>query len=156
MNGIPNKILLIGYGNPGRLDDGLGPAIADAVEKMDLPDVTVDSNYQLTVEDAANLATHDVVIFADASVKGKEPFFFKKIEPKPGMNFSTHSIEPEGVLGYAHQLFGAKTVGYTLGIRGYRFNEFGEEISEKALKNMKQALKFLEDAIKAKDFVEIE
>ena len=31
------KALVIGYGNPGRLDDGLGPALAEAVEKLDLP-----------------------------------------------------------------------------------------------------------------------
>ena len=27
------KVLIIGYGNPGRLDDGLGPALADLMEK---------------------------------------------------------------------------------------------------------------------------
>jgi Ni,Fe-hydrogenase maturation factor len=26
-------ILVIGYGNPGRLDDGLGPHLADAISK---------------------------------------------------------------------------------------------------------------------------
>ena len=49
----PRKVLLIGYGNPGRLDDGLGPALAAAVEKLAIPGVTVDADYQLNVEDAA-------------------------------------------------------------------------------------------------------
>ena len=50
------RILVIGYGNPGRLDDGLGPAVASAMEEFNLPGVSVDSNYQLTVEDAASAA----------------------------------------------------------------------------------------------------
>ena len=58
MNTEAADILLIGFGNPGRLDDGLGPALADAIEKLALPGVTVESNYQLTVEDAAEIAKH--------------------------------------------------------------------------------------------------
>ncbi|MHC4675441.1 MAG: hydrogenase maturation protease, partial [Planctomycetota bacterium] len=68
------KILIIGYGNPGRLDDGLGPALANAVDKMNLPGVTAEADYQLAVEDAAALAQHDIVIFADADTCGNEPF----------------------------------------------------------------------------------
>ena len=34
-------MLLLGYGNPGRLDDGLGPALAAQVERLALPGVTV-------------------------------------------------------------------------------------------------------------------
>ena len=58
-----SKTLFIGYGNPGRLDDGLGPAMAEAVEKLNLPGVVTDSDYQLTVEDAAEVAKYDLVIF---------------------------------------------------------------------------------------------
>ena len=29
------KIVVIGYGNPGRLDDGLGPALAEAKENFE-------------------------------------------------------------------------------------------------------------------------
>ena len=43
------KILVIGYGNPGRLDDGLGPAFAERIQAMELPSVTVESNTSLTL-----------------------------------------------------------------------------------------------------------
>ena len=43
-------ILLLGYGNPGRLDDGLGAAFCGEIEKMDLPGVNIEADYQLTVE----------------------------------------------------------------------------------------------------------
>ncbi len=136
-------ILLIGYGNPGRLDDGLGPAAAAAVERWDHPGVTVDSDYQLTVEDASDIAAHDVVIFADASVNGEEPFFVKPVQPRQAVSFSSHSVEPEALMHMAHTLFNGNTRGYVLGIRGYEFNEFGERLSSRAAENLDRALQYL-------------
>lgn len=146
------KILLIGYGNPGRLDDGLGPALAEAVSRKELKNITVDSNYLLTVEDAAEVAEHDVVIFADASVNSEEPFTFKPITPKTVNTFSSHSIEPEIVLGFAHGLFNAKTKGYALAIRGYEFNEFGERLSSRAQDNLISAVEFLSELLTTGNF----
>ncbi len=149
---MAKKVLLIGYGNPGRLDDGLGPALVASLEKLEIPDLTVDSDYQLTVEDAAAVAEHDVVIFADASVNGAEPFSFTKIEPKTEVSFTSHSVEPEAVLGMAHDLFSSHAEGYILGIRGYDYNEFGEILSENAKKNLFAAYEFIVDVIKKSDF----
>lgn len=146
------KVLLIGYGNPGRLDDGLGPALAEAVSHRKFENVTVDSNYLLTVEDAAAIAEHDVVIFVDASVNSEEPFEFKSIAPKTVNTFSSHTIEPEIVLGFAYDLFGAKTKGYTLGIRGYEFNEFGEQLSSAAQDNLIATIEFLFELLEKKNF----
>ena len=146
------SILLIGYGNPGRLDDGLGPALAVAIARLDLPGVTVDSDYQLTVEDAAAIADHEVVIFADADAAGPEPFSFRPIEPRRGDGFTTHSIEPAAVLALARDLFNASARGYILGIRGYEFNEFGEALSEKARANLRSALDFIEPRLRGRDF----
>ncbi len=140
---MANRVLVIGYGNPGRLDDGLGPALAEAVEQLDIPGVTVESNYHLTVEDAAAVAAHRYVVFADASVAGREPFFFKRVHPVVHASFSSHTVEPEAVVAMARDLFRADTKGYALGIRGYRFNEFGEVLSEQALDNLTAALRFL-------------
>lgn len=137
------RTLVIGYGNPGRLDDGLGPALAEALENIGLPDVTVDSDYQLTVEDAALVAQHQTVIFADAAVKGREPFFFRRLEPVSALSFSSHSLDPVNVLALAEEMFGARVAGYALGIRGYEFNEFGERLSPQAQQNLALAVSFL-------------
>ncbi|HBA85977.1 MAG TPA: hydrogenase maturation protease [Verrucomicrobia bacterium] len=150
-NGI-SRILVIGYGNPGRLDDGLGPAFAAAVEALRIPGVSVDSDYQLNVEDAADLAAYDVVVFADAAVNGPEPFSFRAIHPSEDVSFTTHSIEPESVFGLARSLFGASTKAYALGIRGYAFNEFGEGLSEGAQRNLKAAMRFLEPVLRQRSF----
>jgi len=141
------KVLLIGYGNPGRLDDGLGPALAQAIENKGLPGVTVDIDYQLLVEDAAAVAEYDVVIFADASVNGKEPFSFRRIEAAQDITFTTHSMRPESVIALAEDMFGQKAEAYCLAIRGYEFNDFGERLSEQANENLESAVSFVEGVI---------
>lgn len=141
------KILLIGYGNPGRLDDGLGPAFAEAVEEFAPPELAVDSDYQLMVEDADAVAKHDIVVFADADTAGVEPFWMKEIQAgPPQVSFTSHSMTPEGVLALARDVFHATPKAYLLGIRGYEFNEFGQNLSPGAQANLTAAIDFWRDA----------
>ncbi|MBM4370880.1 MAG: hydrogenase maturation protease [Deltaproteobacteria bacterium] len=136
-------VLVIGYGNPGRQDDGLGPALAAALEELGLEGVTVDSDYQLTVEDAALVARHDAVVFADAHVSCTAPFEVRRLHPGATDSFSTHHVSPEAVLALARELFGGEPRAFALGIRGYEFDGFGEVLSEAAQANLERALEFL-------------
>jgi hydrogenase maturation protease len=108
-----------------------------------LPDVTVDINYQLSVEDADEVARHDAVVFVDAAVAGKEPFDFRVLEPKFQVSFSTHSVAADALLGLAHDLFDGQTPGFLLAIRGYEFEMFSESVSERAQSNLAAAIDFL-------------
>ena len=146
------EILVIGYGNPGRLDDGLGPAMAERLEAADLPGVHVDADYQLTVEDAAAIAAHDVVVFVDAAQVGPEPMFFQRVEPKGELGFSSHGCEPGAALALAQDLFVTETDGYILGIRGYEFDEFGERLSPRARANLDTAETFLRTVLQSRQF----
>jgi hydrogenase maturation protease len=146
------KILVIGYGNPARADDGLGPAFAEAVEKLNLPGVTVEANYQLGVEDAHEVSAHEIVVFADAAAEGTEPFFFRSIEPRGRMSFSSHSLDPASVLALAQELFGAKTQAYLLGIRGYDFEAFNESLTPRAGGNLADAIRFFSTCAKTNSF----
>ena len=137
------KVLVFGYGNPAREDDGLGPAAVEAIEKFDIEGITVDSDYQLTVETSAAVAEHDVVIFIDASIDGEKPFYFSKATAKSMEGFSTHHIEPERVMGLAKELFNAGTEAYILGILGYSFSMFKETMTKKASGNLEKALHFI-------------
>ncbi|MBN1825832.1 MAG: hydrogenase maturation protease [Candidatus Eisenbacteria bacterium] len=149
MENETGDVLLIGYGNPGRLDDGLGPALAREIEKLDIPGVNVDADYQLNVEDAAEAARHHTVVFADADTGGPEPFWLKRIEPAgSGVSFSSHSVDPRAILALARDLFGAEPEAFLLGIRGYEFNGFGEGLSERAEANLAAAAKHLEEALR--------
>ena len=142
------NVLVIGYGNPGRLDDGLGAAMAEAVEAMDLPGVTVEADYQLSVEHAEMVSRHSAVIFADADTQCAEPFSFARITPEAQQRFTTHSVSPQAVLALAHDLFAAETTGYLLGIRGYAFNEFGQGLSDAAARNLAAATDFIERTLR--------
>ena len=137
------RVLVLGYGNLGRLDDGLGPRLADEIAGRGLPDVTVDADYQLMIEDAAVIAEHDVVVFADADTAAPDPFEFRRIEPRRAAAFTSHSVAPDALLGLAREHFGCATVGYVLGIRGHEFNEFGERLSARAEANLSEAVEFL-------------
>ena len=152
MTAKTEKILLIGFGNPARADDGLGPALAEAIEAKNISGVTVDADYQLTIEDSAQVAEHDIVIFADASINGQEPFSFEPVKAKEYDSFSSHSVEPAQVLALAENLFNSKAAGYILGIRGYEFDNFGSPISEKAKANLQKAVDFIEKLLEAKNF----
>lgn len=143
------RILVIGYGNPGRCDDGIGPALAERLKALDLDGVRVEAAYQLNVEDAELVAQHDVVVFADACLCAPPPYLLRPVEPRTGtIEFSTHTQAPEGVLGLAHDVFGARTKGFAMGVRGYDFHDFGEELSREATENLEAALAFLVDAVR--------
>lgn len=148
MTQAAQSVLLIGYGNPGRMDDGLGPALVERLEERDIPGLTLDSDYQLTVEDAHAVARHDIVIFADADVSGPEPYSFRKLCPAGSSGFSTHAVEPAEVLALARELFGARAKAFVLGIRGYDFNAFGERLSARAERNLAVAADAVERIIR--------
>lgn len=150
-----SSALVIGYGNPGRLDDGLGPAFAEAVEKLAIDGVTVDSDYQLMIEDSLAVLDHDLTLFADADVSGPEPFYVRKIVPGDYASFSTHSIRPQALLALTSKLFEKDVDAYVLGIRGYEFNEFGEGLSERAADNLAEAVKAIEPMLRGKRIREI-
>ncbi len=137
--------LLYAYGNPGRLDDGLGPACARRIEALRLPQVTVECDYQLTVEDAWLVSQHDLTIFVDASVDGPAPWRLSPVHEDPSPAFSSHICSPGTVMAAARQALGADPVVFQLAIRGYRFDGFGEELTENARRNLDDAVKMLVD-----------
>jgi hydrogenase maturation protease len=148
VSGARRRVLLIGYGNPARQDDGLGPALAAAVERAGLSDVTVESGYQLSVEDAETIARHDAVIFADAATAGPEPYELRRLAPERAQSFSSHSVGPAAALAMAHEMFGAATAGFALAIRGYAFEMFVEKMTDKAAANLAAAAEWLIPALR--------
>ena len=142
------RILIFGYGNPAREDDGLGPAVANHFESLALDDVTVDADYQLTVEDAAQVAEHDITVFVDASIDGPEPYSLSRVSPEEGGSFSSHSVTPGQVTGLAESLFDANGDIYIMGIRGYSFEMFTEHLTGQASENLRLACASLEDMVR--------
>ncbi|KAA0213935.1 MAG: hydrogenase maturation protease [Leptolyngbya sp. PLA3] len=142
MNAHPST-LVIGYGNPGRQDDGLGPRAAEAVELARLPGVDVLCDYQLNVEHADDVRRHEVIVFIDAALAGAGPCFLRRLLPRACGAFSTHTMRPEAVLALARDTFGWSGRAFLLGIRGYAFGDFGEDLSSAAAANLEQACALL-------------
>ena len=138
------KILIYGFGNPGRQDDGLGPAIIEKLESESIPGISTDCNYQLNIEDAYSIAENDIVVFVDASIDAGEPFSFIKIEPSAEITFTTHSMSPQSVLALCSELYDKKLDAYVLGIRGYEW-DFMVGLSSKAENNFNGAYHFILD-----------
>ena len=65
------KILVIGYGNPLRGDDGFGSLAASYVKERQIPGVEVIVSHQLNPEHAALLPESSHAIFLDAAVGDK-------------------------------------------------------------------------------------
>jgi len=140
-------ILVIGYGNPGRRDDGLGPALAARLTALHLPRVTVESDYQLSIEHAELAARHDVVVFADAAtdVPGDAPFYLRPVEPAPDASCFSHHVSPQAVLHLAAECFGAHPCGWLLGIRPLDLESFAEGLTPAAARHLASAVDALRD-----------
>jgi hydrogenase maturation protease len=135
----PVRVLVLGYGNPGRQDDGLGPAAAAEIEALNWSNVTAYDNYQLTIEDAIDVAEHDVVWFVDASRVCAPPFAVTELSRATSVEFTSHLVRPEAILALAEQYYSRTPRAFLLAIRGYEF-EFIEALTPRATDNLRLAV----------------
>ena len=118
-NKSAKSVLVIGYGNPLRGDDGLGCVVADAL--LDRQDMQVVCTHQLTPEIAEPLSRASLAIFVDATVDGVAGRIRCEVaEPSAeSMNALGHHLSPERLLGYAKSLYGkAPRRAWTLSVAG--------------------------------------
>jgi hydrogenase maturation protease len=144
----PPRTLVLGYGNPGRQDDGLGPAVAAGIERLGWPNLTAFDTYQLNIEDAMDVAEHDVVWFVDAAKTGPSPYAVHEVAPDSSIEFTSHLVRPEALLAIAQQCYGKSPQAFMLAIRGYEF-AFIEALTQGATDNLRDALAMLTDRIRA-------
>ena len=137
------RVLVIGYGNPARGDDGVGPALAARLEALGLPGVTVEADYQLCIEHAALAAEHDIVIFADAATDAAGPFYVRPLEGDASASFCSHAATPAQVVHLARSCFDAAPRSYLLGIRARAIEGFEETLSAEARAGLDAALAHL-------------
>lgn len=140
-------MLVLGIGNPGRRDDGLGAALVERLKRRRLRSVDCDADYQLSIEDALACAEHEVVVFVDAARGLRKPFFFSQVLPAAGLPAMSHTLQPGAVLAVAAGLYGKTPDARLLAVRGHRFS-IGEGLSARAEGNLDLALAFLVDFLK--------
>jgi hydrogenase maturation protease len=145
---VTGRTLVIAWGNPARRDDGLGPALARAVEMSTDGLVDIEIDYQLQIEHARDVARYRRVVFVDAACSGAAPFSLRRVSAtSPGTGFSSHSVSPGSILALSRDLFASEPEAWLLGVRGYEFGEFGDTLSEGARRNLGAAVEFLQRAI---------
>lgn len=144
------KIIVYGYGNPGRQDDVLGVKLAELVNEWakneNIDFITTDTNYQLNIEDAATINEKKLVIFADASKEEIEDFKFMRLKPDSKVDFTMHHVLPGFILYLCKEIYGCVPETYLLHIKGYEW-EFLAEPTEKAILNLNKAFDFLKSFI---------
>ncbi len=141
------QILIYGYGNPGRQDDGLGIALTQRLEawvsERQIIGVEFDNNYQLNIEDAAAIAQKDLVIFADASEENIEDFCLSKVDGSTNVSFTTHAASPGYIVQLCKELFQKEPLVLLMHIKGYEW-AFKEGLSARARENLDKALEYMQ------------
>lgn len=136
------KILLIGIGNYGRGDDGLGWNFTDLVKEMGNEWLDVEYRYQLQIEDSSLIGNYGTVIFADASQSPLEKgFTLKTCQPATHYFFSSHLQSPETILYLASELFGEGPKAFVVAIEG-NYWELKTGLTAQAEKNLQAAFAF--------------
>ncbi|HUN88629.1 MAG TPA: hydrogenase maturation protease [Terriglobales bacterium] len=144
-------ILVIGYGNPMRGDDGVGPVIAEELSKrLRDPDskVQVVACHQLNPELAEPIAETRAVIFIDASADLKPgEVRVTAIAPdrfSPGA--FVHSMKPSALLATASELFGQAPPAKSVGIGASSF-DVGTHLTPQVQKAVSVAVAAVEKEI---------
>jgi len=135
------SVLVIGYGNSLRGDDGVGVAAAEQLnETLQNSPVRVRACQQLTPELASEISEADRVIIIDAA-KGATPgqIAVNKIEPNDDGSTFTHELRPSTLLACAQELYGKHPVTYLVSITGYSF-DFSDELSPTLKRIMPEVL----------------
>ena len=138
-----SKLLLFGYGNPGRGDDALGPALIARIARLHLEDVECQNDMQLQVEHVTDLDGCELVLFVDADMSCAEPFDFSEISAAKDGSYTSHAMNPTALLHAYRQVYGKDAPpAFLLRIRGYDF-ELGDPLSDKATANLEAATKLV-------------
>jgi hydrogenase maturation protease len=142
-----DKLLVIGVGNYGRQDDGLGWLLLDQLKVEEISNIDLQYRYQLQIEDVDLITQYENVIIVDATKETiEEGYNFKKCLPDDKYSFTTHELLPETILYLAKKLFDKEPNVLILGISGYKWNlEIG--LSKRAKINLMKSKEYLIELI---------
>ena len=150
-----HRVLVIGYGNPLRGDDGLGRVIAERVAETARPDaIDVIVAHQLTPELAEPISRARLVIFVDAATD--VPAGRVKVAPMvvtaddaaaPGC--FAHHCGPGQLLAAARRLYGREPEAWSLVVGGQRW-DYAVGLSPAVERGVPRLLRYIEMLIAAR------
>ena len=127
----PSEILVIGYGNTLRRDDGVGIRVAEAVAGLKLPGVSVITRHQLAPELVAPVSQARVVVFIDAEATADGKPELRPIQAAEAAPILPHATDPRSLLALSKTLFGGSPAAWLLAIPVEDFG-IGEGLSARA------------------------
>ncbi|MBI5753108.1 MAG: hydrogenase maturation protease [Hydrogenophilales bacterium] len=139
------KLLLFGYGNPGRGDDALGPELIGRIAQLHIAGVECQNDMQLQVEHVTDLAACSQALFIDADMSCAEPFDFSELTAEKDDSYTSHAMTPTALLHAFRQVYGKNAPpAFLLRIRGHDF-ELGDPLTGRAAANLDAAAKLVCD-----------
>jgi hydrogenase maturation protease len=165
---LKKLLLILGYGNPDREDDGVAWHILQALTiKLGLssPESYEDEfpefalidfafSLQLTPEMAEDVASYEYVCFIDAHTGNiPEPVRLIDVESEFQNSPFTHHLTPQSLLSMCETIYGKKPDAALLSVLGYRFL-FSRELSEETAELVPQAVELIWDWMNARNILE--
>ncbi len=140
---MTKPILVLGYGNPSRGDDALGPLLLDFIEQhFDLDHIELLTDFQLQIEYALDMQHRELVLFVDASVTCIDAFDFAELKPAKDNSYTTHAMSPSALLQVYQSITGqSPPPSFLLSIQGVSF-DLGDGLSGEAASNLREACRF--------------
>lgn len=133
-------ILVIGYGNQLRRDDGIGPFVADSLAGTNLPGVRVLVSMQLLPELAVDLVAARLVVFVDASMESSEiGVEVRRLTPEDATEWSTHHTNPSTLLALSRAVYGRTPEAWWVKVFGQEF-DYRQGLSRAAKENARRAI----------------
>lgn len=161
------KLLLLGYGNPDREDDGVAWHILHALAiKLGLPapdsyedefpepaQIDFAFHLQLTPEMAEDVASYPYVCFIDAHT-GNIPEAVRLIDVESEFQNSpfTHHLTPQSLISMCETIYGTKPDSVLLSVLGHRFL-FTRELSPETAALVPHAVQLIWDWMKARELL---
>lgn len=151
-------MLVTGFGNPSRQDDGVGLAVVNGLRRRlglsmldDAHDGYEDLGrlldtlfvQQLTPELAELLQAYAHVAFIDAHL-GVHPDLIHRVTLHPHSEpaLVSHHLKPGTLLAYAEQAYGRAPSAELISVRGFSF-DFGDELSPETAMGVEQVVEEL-------------
>lgn len=129
------RVLIIGYGNPLRSDDGVAWRAAELVrEKFSPNEIEIHCLHQLGPELAETVSKFQRVIFVDAASSPEGPSGEIRVEELGDKTSAgsaanvSHALSPHMVVRLAETLYGTKPQAFAVTVAGEKFDH-GEALS---------------------------
>ncbi len=120
------NVIVIGYGNELRSDDGIGQRVAKTLHVSNVKSIAV---HQLTPELAEILANTDLVIFVDACLVSESyQVQVQSLSPASFNVIAGHTADPRSLLALTQALYDYCPQAWWIKVPGVNF-ELGDHLS---------------------------